>query len=743
MRAANQRDDSVTPVDVVRLHQRLLAEGVRCLESRRETPIDDHAAIEQARALCGENVDDEAFIVTRAALLPVASKLEAGFAVQRRIGWLIGGVAVVLAVMLGVSAARVTLSVERGAPVNIFWLLGAVLGGQTFLLLVWAVAAMLGPRVLGGVSIGGWIVQAGVMIVRRVRHDAAAAAALEAMLGLFAAGAIGRWLLSTIAHAAWTLFNLALIATLILLLSARQYTFSWESTILSPASFQRLTEGLAHGPRLAGFLTPGSEQINAARFDPTAPELFAPQNDETRAAWSGLLIGAAACYGLAPRLLLFACSAIMLMRSMRRYRLPLDHPGHARLVQRRKRPYADPARRGNAPIDTAPAPAPHERTPRAAGAPAIVGIELHPLALGWPPPTPGVPLDDLGLIEDRAGRRRLIDRLRGLAREPFPLIVVVDLTVTPDRGLAHLLAELRATVEQSPTLILTSGEALRRRAPDAEHVQQRVEDWRTVAREAGYQPDRIIEFDLDHLTNAGAAMWRAIVRGDGEQTRAAASSHLREAFTLIEEHALRWSESGPSADDQRRLHEAIAALYRHDGRLKSFLRSVTGRGSFENAGLEEWTGAARHAAVTVRDWLPASLRLSPRWAGAGALAGAVGCVAAAAVLSPVAIGSLPLWSIIGGAVGGLLGPRVGFQTSSSDADEREWSATIRAALLFALVLELQPREAADIARIMERILPEDEADDALTMTGDRESLRRRLDHLAERLHETLAREGRP
>ena len=63
-------------------------------------------------------------------------------------------VAMVAAAVLGTLTAAGILEAPAGRPVNLFWILGAVLGGQSLLLVLWILLAILGGRLLGRCSLG-------------------------------------------------------------------------------------------------------------------------------------------------------------------------------------------------------------------------------------------------------------------------------------------------------------------------------------------------------------------------------------------------------------------------------------------------------------------------------------------------------------------------------------------------------------------------------------------------------------
>ncbi|MHC4130287.1 MAG: hypothetical protein ACYSUA_19420, partial [Planctomycetota bacterium] len=122
-----------------------------------------------------------------------------------------------------------------------------------------------------------------------------------------------------------------------------------------------------------------------------------------------------------------------------------------------------------------------------------------------------------------------------------------------------------------------------------------------------------------------------------------------------------------------------------------------------------------------------------RWIAAGAAAGALGCVAAAAFAAPAVIGALPVWSALGAAVAAVIRATKTVTKAPDTADEPIPSGrgdAVRAAALFALLLELQGREEAAITRILDATVGDDEPPEMETTAAARgwlDGLRHRLD----------------
>lgn len=621
---------------------------------------------------------------------PIASAIaEADRHVRRSIGW---GAAVMLVVaaIAGAGAAAAALPVRRDEPVNIFWLLGGYLGIQTLLLLAWLIAAAILRG--GGPSLGRAVAAIGSTLARlgapRTPHDAAAsaiphAAAIGAVLRRRLArefsSPAARWGLGFASNALWTAFNLAGIAAAIALLATRQYEFAWESTILPTEATLRLTEAIAAAPPWLGFPVPDAATIAASRFDPSDPSAFVPQSDAIRAAWSGLLVGSMACYALLPRFALAAVCGWRRRATFAAMRVDRGDPAISMLLARLGDP-SEASIEGDGALPAAPTfGAEVGLAARESGPPAIAGLELAVPASGWPPEL-GLALEDLGLLSSREDRQRARHRLRAASTRPAMLVVACDAAATPDRGVRAMLAELREASASPLVLAISRGEALRRRESPA-NVAQRLADWRSLAKELDA---RIAEVDLDHLTSASrTALRRAIEAGEGAVS--ASMPRLEEAFAEIAASVESWRTSDrtprlPTIEQEAELHRRIAQ------RLGS--RRMLDAPAFElSAG--DALGSIRQAASRVEALLPASLRIRPAWLGAGAVAGALGCLAAATFATPLAISALPMWAAVGGGLGGLLSTWRSRGAGPIDEPSLDFGPAVAAAAMQAVLLAHQ------------------------------------------------------
>jgi hypothetical protein len=745
---------SVRSADDARIDadDRVLVEAMLAQDRLLPTPTDDPAADEAARLADG---DPERMLTVRARSLVNAGDLIDAIRHVRQTMSLLVSVSVVLALLGGAGAARVALGSPRAEPVNFFLVLGALLGLQTILLLIWLYVMIFARRnaavAMAAASLGGLIMALARRLVRwthrgdrggRGREHMAAVAATGTVL---MRGSLGKWTFSAVSHGLWLAFNVGCLAMIITLLSARQYTFAWETTILSPDFYVPMTKSIAVLPRMAGFGAPDDDQIKASQWISNGSTFGqTPQNSQ---AWSALLVGSMVVYGFGPRLLLLALSLGQRRAARARYRIDVGQPVAARMLERvapasRHLGVIDPADDSRLDRDTARHGQPRPNRPP--GGPAILGLEIERPRTGWPPHVANLKWQDLGFVEDRNDRQRVVSQLREAATEPRTVIVACGLANTPDRGVASFLRDAAESVSTPIVVLLTGGHHLRQRG-DSTQLQQRIADWREIMAGAGVSEDRVIELDLDHLTNETAARLGMIAQTDASGVPAHAR-RLEHAFTLIGDYFRRLGHANAAPDQElAALHSRIAALYRDTGSAPWQALLTTPAGAIEQLGKTMSEQDPRELVINIKasaqkfaQLLPERLRRSPNWMAAGAAAGALGCVAAATLVSPVAIGGLPIWSAVGAAIAAVVQPASKSNAPTDETAASERGDAVRSAALLAMVLELQGRGEAVITRVLDQAIPDDAAEKELM---DEAAVKRWLDDVRHRFDLAMTREA--
>lgn len=720
MPAAPDRERSPASASLT-CDDRLLAEAVRVLERDGDEPW----PVEVVET----GGDDESRIVQRARQLDVAESLRRGLDRTRR--WMGLGLAAGMLVMLlvGAGAARVALVPGGEGAVVAYNALGVLLGAQTLLLLAWLILSFAPVRPTRASEFAALIVGLVRALTRRVRTGPTSAAAM-ARVRLLGQGDMGRWALGMWTHLWWLAFNVGALVTLFALLSVHQYAFTWETTILSERAYIHLTQVLSRGPAAVGLPTPDAAHVRAAgEADPAA------MSEAARRAWAWLLMGSLIVYGLLPRAVLAPLCALLARRARGRFRLDLDEPYYATLAHRLRpavrtqivdHDQQPEAREATASTGAAPAPRP-------AGPPAILALEAPMPAEHWPPAEGRVKWQDLGFVDDRETRRHVLETLRHGANEPSATVIVCALTRTPDRGVRKFLMDVRSGVSRRVVLLLTAGHAMRQRSAEPEQaLHDRLGDWRAIARQAGLAGDEVIELDLSHLTDEGEGRIAELVECDGEAGDGGVPlDRVDRAFALIVEHCQRWDGAADEAS-QRALHTAIARLFQSRSR-QWFAGVVTQPEALD------WRRVGGEQAQRVARLLPASLRHHSRWAVAGAVAGAMGCVASAALIAPAALVTLPTWAMLGAAAGAVAPLGGSRETPAPDIESEglDLRQTIDGAAVHTLVLALQGLGETRITRVLEAAL-EDGDDPPVRDCAAAHEMLARLRH---RLGEALAREG--
>jgi hypothetical protein len=276
----------------------------------------------------------------------------------------------------------------------------------------------------------------------------------------------------------------------LLSLSVKQVSFVWQTTILSEQSYLPATEALAALPRLVGFATPTADDIRASRWAGQGK----PPIRVSRV-WAELLVACLILYGIVPRLLLFALCWFRRSAAIRGFRLDLELPEYQCLRDRLMPPVRD-TRVLDEDEESIDAQQFEPEAPVAidfSGPVAVVGLEIETPAEGWPPASAGVDWRDLGSVDTREDRERVVGALQ--SSPPGLVLVAVSLLTSPDRGMGGFLARLCRAGTAPVALLLTDRKRLagRYRGRDA---AQRLEDWRRLCSEAGIPPNRTIEFEL-------------------------------------------------------------------------------------------------------------------------------------------------------------------------------------------------------------------------------------------------------
>ena len=449
-----------------------VAEVIRLRETRWGA-LDDAAAVRLARQAGGSFPER---LLLRARILSRKDNLDQTIIQWQQLARLALLLLAALALFTGASAAAGALG-DGSRPVNLVLALLALLGLPTLMLALWLAGALLQPGQTSTLA-NAWF-----WLTGKLARGPDAALAPRALLELTQQRNSTRAVSGVVSHALWLLAMLAMIATLLALLSARRYAFNWETTLLSPDTFVALTRSLGLLPGLLGFQMPSEAVIRASDGLQTLP-------DQAHALWSSWLIGCVVVYGLAPRAILVALNFFTARRRLTDCLPDPSLPGYAELHDR----LMPAATRAGIDAPEPPLFTPERRNPGTEPSPhvgqaVLLGFELAP-DHAWPPFSVPPGISDLGVIDSRTQRHRVLDQL--ITQTPQRLLIVCDAAQTPDRGSLAFLAELASTVSDMHIALYPSADQAARLAT-----------WQQKLAQAGFPAQHI------HTDAASAQGWLA------------------------------------------------------------------------------------------------------------------------------------------------------------------------------------------------------------------------------------------
>ncbi|MES2529915.1 MAG: DUF2868 domain-containing protein [Pseudomonadota bacterium] len=419
----------------------VITEAVQLVEEAG--PLEDAQAMREAAMA---HADESSRIDARARHLGLRLGLPQELARGRQWApWMLLGL-VALVVAAGFSlAGGVTGDGDR--RINVTIALTSLLGFHLFTLLSWLAGLAL-PATRLPASFGRlWLaLTARVAGGRRGQ----APLLLRAATGLLARARLLPWAFGFVSHAIWSLSFAAVLASLLFALAFRNYTLSWETTILDPGFFVEGVRMLGWLPAHFGFPVPDAQTVLSAApgvaQSPVLPALPAAGQRE----WALWLTGCIVVYGLLPRVLLMVLCAVVWRVRKPALRPDLAAPYYRRLATRFNA--MAPARVVDADPGRMPTAAPPGLALESTQDMLVaVGFEL-PSDADWPPTalaalasraTAASASVHLQRVDGSAAERRaLLDRLANW--RPQRVLVVCRAVSSPDRGTERFLRDVLA-----------------------------------------------------------------------------------------------------------------------------------------------------------------------------------------------------------------------------------------------------------------------------------------------------------
>ena len=394
--------------------RRQLAELVRLLEESGHLFAADPAPITES--LRHSSLGTEERLLRRAELADRDGRLADALQRNRQgVFWL--WVVAATALFSAAFSATFVLMDEKG--LNFFLILAGVLGTNTVMLAVWLAATVfLRVKTLLPVSSPStWL---------RGR-DSINQAVLRLYADEWRKPAV-RWRIGAASHSLWLCTLAGMLVCILLLLTVRQYTFNWESTLLDNGALVQTVAALAKLPAALGFPVPDDAAVLQGRLNGNAAHARA---------WSGLLIGSILCYGILPRLAAWAACTLLLRRAAET--LPLDKPYYQNIIRQWQSAITDADKGG----EPAPAPLPDITADNGAAKWAVT-LETEWPDKGWYKNVLGQDWLDQGCADSRDAAAALRERL---AAQPVRLLIGIRAHTVPDRGILRQTAALAAAAQ--------------------------------------------------------------------------------------------------------------------------------------------------------------------------------------------------------------------------------------------------------------------------------------------------------
>ena len=348
-----------------------------------------------------------------------ASRIDSNGALSIVLGKIDGrikGIMTVMSVVWCVSGFLGLFTLLHSNVVNFFYVLVCLLGFHTLMLAGWLLMTLINQ----GKQSTNWfasVVSPHYLI--RGKDDITQAAVSLYERQLQHSGM--RWYLGRFSHQLWLATLTGMLFAIIFLLVVRQYSFSWESTLLSDQALISLTHVLGWLPSMVGFDVPDNTAIVQSRLVTDALPLSIARQ------WAGLLIGSLLMYGIVPRALALAFCALMFRR--KKMRLDIKLPYYQKIINFWQRQVID----ADDFVEVAAPVAPKATV--SAGKKLVVLLEYpNDNDTWWQAGFKNVAADtveDFGIIDDRDDMARLTTYL---TQHPVQVLIGIHSQALPDRG---------------------------------------------------------------------------------------------------------------------------------------------------------------------------------------------------------------------------------------------------------------------------------------------------------------------
>lgn len=399
-----------------------------------------------------------------------ASRIDSNGALARVLGKIDGrikGIMIVMSVVWCISGFLGLFTLLQSNVVNFFYVLVCLLGFHTIMLGGWLVMTLIN-RDQQSPSWFASFVSPSYLI--RGKDDVTKAAVDLYERQLQHSGM--RWYLGRFSHQLWLATLTGMLLAIIFLLIVRQYSFSWESTLLSDQALVSLTQILGWLPSMVGFDVPDSTAIAQSRLVTEAMPLSVARQ------WAGLLVGSLLMYGIVPRAIAWVFCALMFRR--KKMRLDIKQPYYQKIINFWQRHVVDAD-------DFTEAPAPVAPKAAVSAGKKLVALLEYPSNQDqwWQSGLDGShhgfqqssEIENFGIIDDREDMARL---KHYLDEHPVQVLLGIHSKALPDRGTLRKLDQIAAHAKDGLIVQLLSDADLTLDDELVDKQTVRYQQWQTA-----------------------------------------------------------------------------------------------------------------------------------------------------------------------------------------------------------------------------------------------------------------------
>ena len=396
-----------------------------------------------------------------------ASRIDSNGALARVLGKIDGrikGIMVVMSVVWCLSGFLGLFTLLQTNVVNFFYVLVCLLGFHTIMLLGWLVMSLINQ----GKPSSNWFANfVSPSYLIRGKDDVTKAAVDLYERQLQHSGM--RWYLGRFSHQLWLATLTGMLLAIIFLLIVRQYSFSWESTLLSDQALITLTQVLGWLPSMVGFDVPDSTAIVQSRLVTDAMPLTVARQ------WAGLLVGSLLMYGIVPRAIAWAFCALMFRR--KKMRLDIKQPYYQKILNFWQRQVVDADDFNEVPVPIAP------KAAVSAGKKLVALLEYPSEQDNWwlaglDANINNSEIENFGIVDDRDDMARLKTYLDS---HPVQVLLGIHHKALPDRGTLRKLDQIARHAKDGLIVqLLSHSSALDLTKQVADHQDVRYQQWQTA-----------------------------------------------------------------------------------------------------------------------------------------------------------------------------------------------------------------------------------------------------------------------